>query len=281
MKTTKEFPATHSMSTEWFIADEEGNIAIFDFEDQGPVPEQIGDDFWGGLEEIGIPDKDGISSFELTDEQANYMLKQFKPISDFSEENEYDCLVQIKDDEESLKTFINTFKKDIDCCLSHKERIYYVGWFWNYHATMETKRKRIELVKNICIGFLQEYFDTDNLTDKTVFPFYCYKQDYNSYEYLPQRTVKPKFPLKADQIPEENRKKLIHLPVKFSECSGLQIAQYVICSNYLSYDSDYTDEQGRGYIKLPKTEGGFCYILQNQDRDKDGPTPIVLPAEDD
>ena len=110
MKTTKEFPATHSMDTEWFIADAEGNIALFDFDDDGPVPVKIADndDFWGELDEIGVPDKDGINSFELTDEQANYMLRHFKPISDFSTENEYDCLVQIKDDEESLKTFIRT-----------------------------------------------------------------------------------------------------------------------------------------------------------------------------
>ena len=110
MKTTKEFPATHSMGTEWFIADAEGNIALFDFDDDRPVPAKIADndDFWGELDEIGVPDKDGINSFELTDEQANYMLRHFKPISDFSPENEYDCLVQIKDDEESLKTFIRT-----------------------------------------------------------------------------------------------------------------------------------------------------------------------------
>lgn len=110
MKTTKEFPATHLMDKEWFIADAEGNIALFDFDDDRPVPAKIADndDFWGGLDEIGVPDKDGINSFELTDEQANYMLRHFKPISDFSIENEYDCLVQIKNDEESLKTFIWT-----------------------------------------------------------------------------------------------------------------------------------------------------------------------------
>ncbi|MDD7611231.1 MAG: hypothetical protein PUJ82_09975 [Spirochaetales bacterium] len=110
MKTTKEFPATHSMDTEWFIADAEGNIALFDFDDDEPVPAKIADndDSWGRLDEIGVPDKDGINSFELTDEQANYMLRHFKPILDFSPENEYDCLVQIKDDEESLKTFIRT-----------------------------------------------------------------------------------------------------------------------------------------------------------------------------
>ena len=28
MKTTKEFPATHSMSTEWFVVDEDGNKCL-------------------------------------------------------------------------------------------------------------------------------------------------------------------------------------------------------------------------------------------------------------
>ena len=41
MKTTKEFPATHSMSTEWFVVDEDGNIALFAFEEDGPVPIDI------------------------------------------------------------------------------------------------------------------------------------------------------------------------------------------------------------------------------------------------
>ena len=41
MKTTKEYPATHSMSTAWFYADENGEVAIIEFEDNGPVPENV------------------------------------------------------------------------------------------------------------------------------------------------------------------------------------------------------------------------------------------------
>ena len=249
MKTTKEFPATHSMGTEWFIADAEGNIALFDFDDDGPVPAVIADndDFWGGLDEIGVPDKDGINSFELTDEQTLYMLKHFKPISDFSEENEYDCLVQIKDDEESLKTFISTFKEDIECCLSHKERIYYVGWFWDYQATGDLKKKRIALVKDICTGFIHECFDSEFLSDKSVFPFYCYTQDYNPL----QRTAAPKYPLKENQIPEENRKKLIRLSAKFSDCKELQIEKYVLCKDYYG---DYVGGDEETQITPPTKE---------------------------
>ena len=38
MKLTKEYPATHSMSTSWFAIDDEGNVALLNFEDNGPVP---------------------------------------------------------------------------------------------------------------------------------------------------------------------------------------------------------------------------------------------------
>ena len=33
MKTNKEYPATHSMSTAWYCVDEDGNVGIFDIDD--------------------------------------------------------------------------------------------------------------------------------------------------------------------------------------------------------------------------------------------------------
>ncbi len=35
MKQTKEYPATHSMDTAWYIADEDGNVGIVDFNESG------------------------------------------------------------------------------------------------------------------------------------------------------------------------------------------------------------------------------------------------------
>ena len=40
MKQDKEYPATHSMSTAWYAADEDGNVAIIDYNENGPVPWQ-------------------------------------------------------------------------------------------------------------------------------------------------------------------------------------------------------------------------------------------------
>ena len=47
MITDKEYPATHSMSTAWYAADEDGNVAIIDYNENGPVP-------WGAETDLCI-----------------------------------------------------------------------------------------------------------------------------------------------------------------------------------------------------------------------------------
>mgnify|MGYP000850883587 CR=1 FL=1 len=43
MKFDKEYPATHSMETAWYAADEDGNVALIMYNDNGPVPENLPD----------------------------------------------------------------------------------------------------------------------------------------------------------------------------------------------------------------------------------------------
>ena len=49
MITDREYPATHSMSTAWYCVDEDGNVGIFDIDDNGPIPE-------GGNEQNSVED---------------------------------------------------------------------------------------------------------------------------------------------------------------------------------------------------------------------------------
>lgn len=41
MIVDKEYPATHSMSTAWYGIDLEGNVALFEFNENGPVPQGV------------------------------------------------------------------------------------------------------------------------------------------------------------------------------------------------------------------------------------------------
>ena len=63
----KEYPATHSMSTGWFIADKDGNIAIFDFNENGPIPCDIPESSANGVleEDFVLPDEKGIRNFNF------------------------------------------------------------------------------------------------------------------------------------------------------------------------------------------------------------------------
>ncbi|MBQ0002586.1 MAG: hypothetical protein KBT21_03525, partial [Treponema sp.] len=248
-----------------------------------PVPVQIDEsDSFSYMEDLCVPDENGINSLELNDEQIADILKHFRPISEFTENDDYSCLVQLKDDEDCLKGFMILFKDGIECCLSHKERVYLVHDFLKYDLPEDLKKEIIESIKQVCTGFYQAVCEGDYLSSEPepVYPLFCYQQPYNSSSYLPKRTAVPAHPLKEEQIPEEKRKKLIHVPVKFSECTGFQIAQYVLCKRHLMSVAEDITHNGRVYAKYPKTGGGFCYILQDQDIETDGEVPIVIDDEE-
>lgn len=232
MKTTKEFSATHSMSTEWFVVDEEGNIALFDFDENGPVPVDIPEESSSSLmtaeEDFGEKDSDTIEYLELNDEQVEELMAEAITPDKYDIENEYNVMVQV--DDVNKKEFLEVFIDKIDFCLSHKHGIYFLWYFYDRDEPKAYQERAInafyKTVKRVLNIYVDEYLETEFSGEniKWPLPFYVYKQPYDSYTELAKRVNIPKF---------------------------------------------------------PKTEGGFCYILEEQDKDKDGSTPITLPAEDD
>lgn len=285
MKTNKEFPATHSMSTEWFVVDEEGNIGLFSFNENGPVPVDIpseSDSFLMTAEEdFGEKDSDLIEYLELTDEQVEELMSDAVSPEKFDIENEYNLFVQV--DEANKKEFIDVFIDKIGYCLSHKHGIYFLDWIFGYEEPEFYRNRALDTfnktVKRVVHVYDEAYCDEDfsGTETKWPLPFYCYNQPYSSQSELAKRTNVPKYPFKEEQISEKQRKKLIRIPVKFSECTGFQIAQYAICHWCFGGDEKINN---RIYAMFPKTEGGYCYILENQKKDEDGEIPIVLPIED-
>ena len=91
----KEYPATHSMSTGWFVADKDGNIAIFDFNENGPIPCDIPESSANGVleEDFVLPDEKGIRNFNFDDNQADIIIEKLKTPSEFDEYGEYIVLI--------------------------------------------------------------------------------------------------------------------------------------------------------------------------------------------
>ena len=285
MKTTKEFPATHSMSTEWFVVDEDGNIALFAFEEDGPVPIDIPSESNSYLmtaeEDFGEKDSDSIEYLELTDEQVEELMSDAVSPENYNIKDDHCLFVQVE--ESNKKEFLKVFIDKIEFCLSHKHGIYFLYSLFGYEEP-EFYRNRFntfhKTVKRVVKIYDDAYLEEDfsGTETKWPLPFYCYYQPYNSQMELAKRTNVPKYPFKEEQISERQRKKLIRIPVKFSECTGFQIAQYAICRWRSGGDEEIDNKI---YTRFPKTEGGYCYILDEQNKEDDGEPPIVLPAGDD
>lgn len=122
MKLNKEYPATHSMSTAWYIADEEGNVGIMDFDENGPVPWQTEET---SVDELVFIHDENIQNNEyltiaLTEEQIDELLGEPHPI----EEEKFwgDSIVQIHLGKE--QQFLELAKNpdfNIEFCISKKE----------------------------------------------------------------------------------------------------------------------------------------------------------------
>ena len=134
MKIDKEYPATHSMSTAWYVADEDGNVGIIDYNENGPVP-------WG-LEHtcienlvFGHEEGDSPSSclpIDLNEKQIYELIEN--PRSPIEEKEWYfDTIVQI--DLAQEKDFI-AFTKNPDAklmqCLSKKYGLYIIDCYKSF-----------------------------------------------------------------------------------------------------------------------------------------------------
>ena len=101
MKTDKEYPATHSMSTAWYLVDDDDNVAIMQFEESLEPP--IGNAISSVLPEttfVNILSDNRVSTHgvHLTEEQMNKLLGM---LHSPAEENDWrEVVVQIDNSRE-------------------------------------------------------------------------------------------------------------------------------------------------------------------------------------
>jgi len=130
MKIDKEYPATHSMDTAWYVADEDGNVAIMNYNDNGPVPWEteetsIEDLVYGHFEDY---DEKDFISIDLTDDQIDDLMEN--PHQPEEEDSWLECIFQIDLDQEA--DFLNLAKNpdfEIELCISKKRGLYSVNCF--------------------------------------------------------------------------------------------------------------------------------------------------------
>jgi hypothetical protein len=277
MKTNKEYPATHSMSTAWFAADEDGNVAIIDFDENGPVPQVAEEEgcFMSVFMDFFFrkSEKTPIKYLNFTKAQvAEFLNNPQKKIKiDKTEKLLFGCYVKIKKDEQ--KNFIKLLsrkKTKVDVyCLSEEESIYYIN---EISRVSKNLYQTIEKMWDMDFYFSNEYSKQTDSIDYDLsgcknLPFYLFLQPYYSQKFPIQHLITPKHPVKVSQMPKFVANSIIRLPIKFSETNFLELPKYIptFCMNEDTTDialevfpnEKYIFE----YIELPDCNGSYAYYL--------------------
>lgn len=250
MITDKEYPATHSMSTAWYMVDAEGNVGLMAFDDNGPVPEfnrvppdlALSDLIFGQ----GFSADETCKGIHLNRLQIHELLGQpIKPI-DVTLWNEV-CLVIAP---ECTAEFLFLCKNpDITNygCISSEMNLFFVDAFdcIDFHngniikgSTLDKMIKANMITAIYQVPCFHVSSDYDHNTDSVVFthhfdnpPYYIYCQPYWTSD--PQHRINvPSTPVKISQIDKQYREQLLHIPVRFKDTEDIQIAQWFVCNTY-------------------------------------------------
>lgn len=228
MITDKEYPATHSMSTAWYAVDDEGNVAMLYFEDNGPIPQlcpegnSIQDIITMYLNEA----KDGIVNANFTNEQADILISRLRYVSETTtaKDFEYDpVLLQIAPEHVNAFMEIMTKYSDVDSrlmCINENRNLYLIEFVEEECSRELYERKvvlRFGLMDLTGIYEIEEYepnFDG--------WPYFVYYQDYSLSEPA-VRAIVPRIPLKLNQISKKAANHALRISGNFNQISKIQL----------------------------------------------------------
>ena len=295
MKTDKEYPATHSMSTSWFGIDKDGKVAVIDFNENGPVPSFLGEESPESIIEDVLPTKemDGIVNLRFTDQQALHLIKALEDV-DLDHPVYFSHIIKINPDktEHFLSLFIKNRQKvkskgcDLKLlCLSSKYGVY-VHEFYNwaeedinslYHENILQKSRQFDF-------WCEEKWSEEerkwlfNMDFKNL-PFYHYQQPY-SPEQLIERTYIPEFPIYEPQLDSLSKKIALRFPFSFETQKLFQISEFAPCKSYRG-GHDLGSEPEFPYRTLyPSTDNNIVKVDENSFCEAMSDTPRIIVLDD-
>ena len=257
MKIYKEYPATHSMDTAWFACDLDGNVAIFQFEEDGPGPIPFTDMHTDELIPKLGEKKNGYYVMPFNKEQIEELKKGLKPVHT-KEDIRHQCNILINPNEtdDLIKA-----GAEFDLCYSAEEGFYHLE-YWNVDEysiiekfiergdVLGTQECDIEIYFEDCRNDCSEH-------RLAHFPFYVYEQ--GAINFPPGRVVTPKFPMKVEQMPEKAKKYMLKLPVRFAEKNHVEPAEFIDSQCWI-FNNHTKEIDGITYMQVALTDGGYGYV---------------------
>ena len=244
------------MSTAWYMVDDDDNVAIIQFENNGPIPVDVPDTWFDKLlfGPSTVDRDDDHITFSLTDDQLDEVLENLTYPPTAPDEEKYwdEGITQIDPlREEEFLALCREGELTVEKCVSRVRGLYLVDYYNCFkHIEKEEDSPLLDpqsvIRKLIDRGIIFRYFSCkylsidDNKADESgkkfrlnfeSLPYYLYQQPYNEEE-LSERVLTPRHPVKLSQVPEEFRSRIHRIPGCFADKEYLQIAQHTPCRLY-------------------------------------------------
>jgi hypothetical protein len=275
MKQFEEYPATHSMSTAWYCVDEDGNVGIFDIDDNGPVPAGYSEDtcvnevFW---DDFSTEDDGPFRTLNLSEEQVLSMLEPYDDNGEWKKDQfEWGNVawldVIIKIDLSKLDVFIQASKLiknpyHYPTCISKELGLFYVDLFSDKNVVELLEKNHVVLAKYNA-PYYETLFEDDEDDEKEriennikKFPLFIYHQDFAVSHYPAIRVTNPKYPLRIEQLPKIIQKRIKKIPLRFKDCERIQLAELMPVESMSSNRYVYNK---RIWLKLASSDGGKLF----------------------
>ncbi len=275
MYNGKEYPATHSMATSWYIVDDDDNVGILQSDDNGPIPFGIrhegcyaNDLIFGEL----LDEKEMPGAIQFNDEQLQDLLEE--PHRPHNKKHWNQVVVEIDTNKrDSCLDIIKNSNIDYEGCISEERGLYKIDP-WQCTDSKEKVIKGSALDKLITSGVILKVYDIpeldmncdyDNESDEVIFkkyfkevPYYIYLQPYWC-DYLQRRIHQPLHPVKLSQIESGKTTPILRVPGNFKDMEDLQIAAWY--PSEVSSAGDYVTIEEQIYTLLPMPDGTKKYLL--------------------
>lgn len=277
MKQFEEYPATHSMSTAWYCVDEDGNVGIFDIDDNGPVPAGdykqncVNEVFW---DDFSAESEGSFRTLNLSEEQVIQMLEpcEFQDVwtqDEFGLANYSWMNVIIKIDMSKIDVFkraVSLIKKRnaSPICLSKELGLFYVDLYFydNKKAVDLLEKNQVVLAKynapDYETPFEEDDDDEKERIEKNIkkFPLFIYHQDYAVSRYPAIRVRNPKHPIRIEQLPKKIQEEIKKVPISFKDCERIQLAELMPVDSIWSIRYVYNK---RIWWQLASSDGGKLF----------------------
>lgn len=271
----QDFPAAHSMDTDWFAVDANGNIAVFDSSEAGAVPrsatiaEWSNDGFYGFIEQLAN-DRQGVISLTADVENA---------AKEATRENLQAMLQKLKD--YAGKTLGWTYKNGTTEPLKHEQfetaeldELLLILSTENVIEKLQSFASVILLFANsptliyvdqcparivedlLSSGEILGGVSFDLYTQEHLLGLFSYRhgdqwENWIAGPYLCER--QPSNPLKIEDLPESLQDVLIFTKFEalhFEATNSIQPLEYMQCSTWLG-DQRWVDTQGQQHEEHP------------------------------